>query len=393
MAAATPARMASAAAGIGPPGGGAASAPAQVPAPDSQPGWPEWLPPFAVAALAWNLMAVLGALASYGDAQHAAAPPSLAATLLRYVLQHLPLSVLSLLLAIAWSRAHPLRLRPAQLLGGCLAALLALVPLLCIWQSAVNRVFDGRALAGLPQLLAQQGLLTWWFDAVMLTVAFGGHLAYGAWRRAHTETLAWQHAQQVNLSLRLRLLQGQLEPYFLSGVLADIGRMVRAGQRGQATRALARLSDLLRYALRASRSDWQSVADEVRFLRDYVELQELCQGRALPLNWQLQQGDWSDRRCPPLLLFPLLEQALRACPAGGAPSASIQFSIGLARGPDARQVQVEVCYPGRASGDPLPAGLRARLDMLFHGAAALSSEAGAGVTWLRMAYPVADHDD
>lgn len=348
-----------------------------------------WLLPFAVAALAWNLMAVLGALANYGDAQHAAAPAPLVATLLRFVLQHLPLTALSLVLAIGFSRVE--LHRPRQVGHAYLAVLLLFVPLLCSWESAVSRVFTGRAMVSLLGLLMQQDLLTWWFNALMMTVAFGAHMAYSTWRRAHAQTLAWQHAQQVNLALRLRLLQGQLEPYFLSSSLAGIGQLIRAEQRGQATRALARLSDLLRYALRASQSDWQSVADEIQFMRDYVAMQGMCRGSEaqLEVDWQLGPCDWADYRCAPLLLFPMLEQALGACAAAGAPSPRVTVGIAVLD----QRLRVELCYPQRAGRNDALDGMRERLAMLYGGDAALDLQPDGLMTRLRLDYPAVHHDD
>lgn len=349
---------------------------------------PGWLPPFATAALVWNLLALLGALASFGDAQQrGAAHAAFAVTLLSFMAQYLPMTVLSLVLAVGVERAARRRPRLAQLALAYLGALLVLAPLLCVWQSAINGVVHGKAVAAPLALLLQQGALSWWFDALLLTLAFGAHLAYGAWRHAHAQALAWQRARQGNLALRLRLLQGQLEPYFLSSALAGVARLNRKGLREQATRALARLSDLLRYALRASRSDWQSVADEVQFMRDYVELQRDCGDAALHVAWQLEPCDWADFRCPPLLLFPLLEQALHAA------SPRLTVRIGRQMAADAAWVLVELSYlPGARGGDAL-AATRARLAMLYDGAASLSTRTDGELTHIRLAYPVSRHDD
>lgn len=321
-----------------------------------------WWTPFAAAALAWNLVALLGALASHGDAQQGATHPPFLPTLLHFVLLYLPLSVLSLMLA----RCLPAS--PRQLA----VTSLAFLPLLAVWQSAIS---------GVP--LARQSALAWWFDALLLAIAMGGHLAYHNWRRAHEQTLARQRAQQENLALRLRLLQGQLEPYFLAGSLAGIGKLVRSERRDQATSALVRLSDLLRYALRSSRSDWQSMADEVQFLRDYIALQCLCHDTELPVHWQLGQDDWSGYRCPPLLLFPLVDQAVRAALVHVHP-----IAIGMRR--DADYLRSEVRFQGSAHAMP---ELRARLAMLFSGAARLEIQQQGGRTCICLAYPVTHHDD
>ena len=329
-----------------------------------------WWPPFAAAVLAWNVMALLGALASYGDAAHGAAGPAFGLLLLRFVLQYLPLSALSLVLARAMHGAGMQRLPGARPL-----VFLVFVPLLVIWQSALDGAFHGRPMGTPLALLAQQSVLTWWFDFLLLTITAGAHFAYSAWRHAHLQALAAQRAQQDNLALRLRLLQGQLQPYFLSGSLAGIDTLIRSGRRDDATHALVRLSDLLRYALRASQAHWQSMADEIQFLRDYIDLQSLCHGTNYAVQWQIEQGDWADYRCPPLLLFPMVEQAL--CAAPGA------LGIRIAR--DGQQVHIEVQDGGK--GEAL-AGLRARLAMLYGEAATLN----IGHQIVRLSYPVSHAD-
>lgn len=352
-----------------------------------------WQPAFAAAALLWNLMALLGALANYGDARLASTHATFGMTLLRFVLQQLPLTALSLILALGFHRVELKRPLFFRLALAYLGALLVFVPLLCAWQSAMDVLLRGKALAAPLALLARQSALTWWFDALMLSIAFGAHMAYSAWRHAHAETLAWQCTRQANLALRLRLLQGQLEPYFLASALAGIGKLNRSGQRALATRALARLSDLLRYALRASRSDWQSVADEVQFLRDYVDLQCLCHDAGPLVQWRLEQCDWSDYRCPPLLLFPMIEQALDACRHARMPSLPVTIEIVRQVLAGAERVRVDVCFPhGTGRGEAL-ADMRVRLAMLFDGAARLDTQVDGGVTRIRLAYPVSRQDD
>lgn len=358
---------------------------------------PGWRPPFLAAALLWNMLALLGALASHSDAPPAAAHASLAMTLLRFVLLHLPLSALSLVLALGFDRAEQSRPRLARLLLAYLATLLVFVPLLCAWQSAMDSVFNGKPLVTPIALIERQSALNWWFNALMLSIAYAAHLAYSTWRHAHAQTLAWQAAQQGNLALRLRLLQGQLEPYFLSSALAGIGKLNRTAQREQATRALARLSDLLRYALRASQSDWQSVADEVRFMRDYVDMQGICHGGDGLVEWRIEPCDWADYRCPPLLLFPMLEQALGACLAGGTPAFPIVVGIVRERCGGPGRVRVEVAYPhgggaGGGEGGAL-AVMAERLAMLYGAAATLSATVDGALVRLRLAYPVSHHDE
>lgn len=354
---------------------------------------PGWALPFLAAALAWNAMAVLGALAQYGDAQHAGIHSSFPMTLLRLVLLYLPLTLLSLMLTLGLHSAEPQRLRLSHWLYTYGGTLLIFVPALGLWQAVIGAVFAGKPVSPPLRLLEHQPILTWWFDALLATVAFGAHLAYVAMRHAHAQSVASEQTRQGNLSLRLRLLQSQLEPYFLSSSLAGIGKLIRAEQRQHAARALARLSDLLRYAIRASQSDWKSVADEVQFMRDYIDVQSVCHGTHVSVAWQIEQCDWADYRCPPLLLFPLLDQAMLSCMAGGIVSPRMTVSVVRAREAAAAQVQVCVCHP-RGIGIPEAlADLRERLAMLYDGEATLGVTHDGDLSRIELAYPISCHGD
>lgn len=352
-----------------------------------------WVVSFLTATLVWNAMAVLGALAHYGDTQHAGVPVSLPLTLLRLALQYLPLTALSLILTLGLRHLEPQRPRVSHWLCAYGGTLLIFVPALGYWQGAIGGIFSGKPVPPALLLLARQTALSWWFDIVLITIAFGAHLAYSAMRRAHGQSVASQQTQQSNLALRLRLLQGQLEPYFLSSSLSGIRKLIRGEQREHAARALARLSDLLRYAIRASQSDWQSVADEIQFMRDYIDMQGICHGTHISVEWQLEQCDWADYRCPPLLLFPILDQATLACMAGGAASPCMTISIVRTHAVGAAQVQVQARHP-RGVGAAVPlTELRERLAMLYDGAATLSVTHDADLSCIELVYPVSCHDD
>jgi two-component system sensor histidine kinase AlgZ len=53
------------------------------------------------------------------------------------------------------------------------------------------------------------------------------------------------------------------------------------------------------------------VADELRFVEDYVALQRLRFGDSLQWDARVGDGDWARWACPPLLLQPLVENAVR----------------------------------------------------------------------------------
>ncbi len=78
-----------------------------------------------------------------------------------------------------------------------------------------------------------------------------------------------------------------------------------------AVSALTRLSELLRYALTASSRDWVTVGDELHFVRGYAMLQQLRYGDRLQLSITGDDDTIRSGDCPPLLLQPLVENAIR----------------------------------------------------------------------------------
>lgn len=155
-------------------------------------------------------------------------------------------------------------------------------------------------------------------DFVLFCGAFGAICGGVLWRgqrdrdrrnaqlQAHMLTMQLQLEQQ-----RLAAIQAQLEPHFLFNALTAISALVRAGDQVAALQGIARLSDLLRYALEASRRDWVALSDELGFLSDYLKLQRLRHGDRLQVQVDADPVALADIVCPPLLLQPLVENALR----------------------------------------------------------------------------------
>jgi LytS/YehU family sensor histidine kinase len=81
--------------------------------------------------------------------------------------------------------------------------------------------------------------------------------------------------------------------------------------KGATLSAISRLSGLLRYAQAASTRDWVTLAEELQFVRDYLALQAMRYGDRLQVAIEGDSGAVLAADCPPLLLQPLVENALR----------------------------------------------------------------------------------
>ena len=112
------------------------------------------------------------------------------------------------------------------------------------------------------------------------------------------------------LQQQLKLLQSQIEPHFLFNTLANVQALIRLEPK-QASQMLAALTTLLRQSLSQSRADTIPLADELRFSQAYLQIQQIRFGDRLQLQWQQQSDLPLQLQVPPLLLQPLLENALQ----------------------------------------------------------------------------------
>ncbi len=142
------------------------------------------------------------------------------------------------------------------------------------------------------------------------SLAFFGQVLYSHWVLHQQRELAFEKAIQGNLSLKIRILQAKLEPYFLLSSLENIQKLIQGAARAEANTALVRLSNLLRYVLDHDAGEAIPFAAEMQFLRDYFNLQKLCLGQGFSINWEQQDLDWYSYSCPGLILLSLADASI-----------------------------------------------------------------------------------
>ena len=108
---------------------------------------------------------------------------------------------------------------------------------------------------------------------------------------------------------QLHALRSQLNPHFLFNTLHSIAELVHENPR-LAEQMLLRLSELLRKALHSSTAQEIALADELDFVKGYLEIEQLRLGERLSVIWDIAP-DSLDARIPSLLLQPLVENAIQ----------------------------------------------------------------------------------
>jgi two-component system sensor histidine kinase AlgZ len=233
------------------------------------------------ALLAVNGAVLLAVLASTGSAEQALATlgPAVSVSLIG------TLFWLALLCAM---RCTLVRLRPPARTATMMALGAVLAPLACVPMFWL-------------QLLEPQPLRLLALPLIGAALA----LAMALW-------LQWREGQRTPADARARLaeLQSRIRPHFLFNTLNSAVALVRTDP-ARAEGVLEDLAELFRAAL-ADGGGGSSVTlgSELELARRYLAIEQLRFGERLHLEWQLDASA-DGARLPPLVLQPLLENAVR----------------------------------------------------------------------------------
>jgi signal transduction histidine kinase len=191
-------------------------------------------------------------------------------------------------------------------------------------------------------------------------------------------------AEAMAQAARLCALQSQLEPHFLFNTLNAISTLVVEGQNSAAASMIARLSDFLRLSLDATETPEISVAEELEFVRRYLEIEQVRFGDRLKVAIDVP-ADAMHGLVPALVLQPLVENAVKHGVLPREKGGSVTVTV--TRNNGTLQLRVADDGPGLPVGAPVARAVglsntAARLAELYADKASFSldSSPGGGVT-------------
>ena len=295
---------------------------------------------------------------------------------------------------VMFGTADPLDwlLRFSLLTAGVLPATLAWLIAVCAFKRRLGYLrIHLQWLAGLVMgavagiygcsLLALMGLAqpaSWWSSAAAGVLLSAMVLAGLFWRtKARTPAAT---------AARLAELQSRIRPHFLFNTLNSAIALVRA-EPAKAEAVLEDLSELFRSAL-ADPAESVTLGQEIALARRYLEIEKIRFGDRLRVQWQLDLST-DAARLPPLLLQPLVENAVRH---GVEPSpGGAEISISTRR----RGSRVVVKVTNSAPGGYGPPGnglalinVRERLLLLHDVQAQFQAKSKAGLFQVRLEIPL-----
>jgi len=173
----------------------------------------------------------------------------------------------------------------------------------------------------------------------------------------------------------LRALKAQVDPHFLFNSLNSIGALVTSDPQ-QARRMCIELASFLRQSLRLGGAEMIRLADEIALARSYLSVEQIRFGDRLKVDCRLA-ADCADCRVPPLLLQPLIENAVKHGIARSLKGGTVHIDARRERG----ELRITIDNPRdeqappRASGGIGLANVRQRLERSFGRSASLEIEA------------------
>jgi hypothetical protein len=188
--------------------------------------------------------------------------------------------------------------------------------------------------------------------------------------------LAEQRLLEAELSAReaeLKALKAQIDPHFLFNSLNSINALV--GRDPEAARQVcAGLGDLMRLNLQNGRKRWIALDEELGMVRMYLDLEKVRLGSRLQVTEQVDPAALPCR-VPPLVLQPLVENALKHGIGSMIAGGMVTLSAGVGRGRLALKVTnpVDPGSPARPGTGTGLQNLRQRLVALYGNEAQLKT--------------------
>lgn len=118
-----------------------------------------------------------------------------------------------------------------------------------------------------------------------------------------------EEISRQQLQTELSFLKSQVNPHFLFNSLNSIYSLSLSNSK-QTSDAVMKLSRILRYTLEEANSNIVSLAQEIEFIRNYIEMQKIRLTDNVSIKF-VTKGDTGSVSIAPLLLIPFIENAFK----------------------------------------------------------------------------------
>jgi signal transduction histidine kinase len=154
-------------------------------------------------------------------------------------------------------------------------------------------------------------------------------------------------AESAARHAQLEALRYQINPHFLFNSLNAVSTLVTERRNDEAARMLSRVSDFLRLTLAAPVRDEVALAEEIDYVRRYLEIERVRFGDRLRVEIDVGADAW-EAAVPVFVLQPLVENAVRHAIAPRETGGSI--TVAASRAGDRVRISIVDDGPGLGNG-------------------------------------------
>jgi LytS/YehU family sensor histidine kinase len=115
--------------------------------------------------------------------------------------------------------------------------------------------------------------------------------------------------QKEKIETELKALKGQINPHFLFNSMNSIYSLA-LNQSEKTPEIILSLADIMRYIIYEASADFLDLTQEIRYLKDYIDLQKLRSDDRASISFEII-GKLENIRIAPLLFFPLVENSFK----------------------------------------------------------------------------------
>ena len=140
-----------------------------------------------------------------------------------------------------------------------------------------------------------------------------------------------QELERSMLENRLQLLKKNLDPHFIFNSLNLTYMLLLQENNKEAIDSIIRFSDLHRYFLEMINQKEIPLTEELKFIKNYLELEQKRVYLDAPFSYAISEYDENASRImiPPMILHPLVENAVKYCGYDPVKSTEAKIQIGL----------------------------------------------------------------
>ena len=221
--------------------------------------------------------------------------------------------------------------------------------------------------------------------AVVISLIFGLSLSsyetlrykyQAAALEAQVSQVEQERAYKLLAEARLSSLESRIHPHFLFNTLNSIAALIPSNPE-RAEDTIAKLASLLRFSLNAHHSGLVPLSQELKIVRDYLEIEKTRFGQRIRYDIAVPDSLGS-AKVPPLALQSLVENAVKHVVAHRTEGATIQITGAVAGQNDSNRILLEVLDDGPGfsldaiTPDHGLGNLIARIELLYGNAGQLA---------------------